>query len=66
MKVKIRAHTVKELYMRLNKSQRWFARQVHVTSGYMSQLMDGTRNPSPKVRARIMKLFPELFEIVEE
>ncbi|GAG74612.1 unnamed protein product, partial [marine sediment metagenome] len=41
-----------------------------VSSGYMSQLMDGSRNPSPKLRERIMKKLPEhkfddLFEIKE-
>ncbi len=42
-----------------NKSQNWCARRLGICSGYMSQLICGQRNPSPALRERIMKLFPE-------
>ena len=70
MKVYIRRKEVKKILIRRNKSQNWLAYKLEISSGYMSQLMDGTRNPSPKLRERIMKKLPEhkfddLFEIKE-
>ena len=40
-------------------SQNWLAMKIGVSSGYMSQLMDGSRHPSPDVRRRLLDLFPE-------
>lgn len=40
-------------------SQNWLAARAGVTSGYMSQLMDGSRCPSPKLRQQLMDIFPE-------
>ena len=70
MKIYIRNKEVKKILVRKNKSQNWFAHKLEISSGYMSQLMDGSRNPSPKLRERIMKKLPEqkfddLFEIKE-
>lgn len=70
MKVYIRRKEVKKILIRRNKSQNWLAYKLEISSGYMSQLMDGTRNPSPKLRERIMKnlseqKFDDLFEIKE-
>jgi len=64
----------KELNMYLtkkNKSQNWLAYHLKISSGYMSQLMNGARHPSPKMRERIMKALPELifddlFLVIEE
>lgn len=71
MKVFLRKKTIKRIIIRKNKSQNWFAKQIKISSGYMSQLMDGSRNPSPKVREKIMNNLPEntfddLFLIVED
>ena len=70
MKVYMRRKEVKKILIRKNKSQNWLARRLEISSGYMSQLMNGSRNPSPKLRERIMKKLPEhkfddLFEIRE-
>jgi len=70
MKVLLKSKEIKKILIRKNKSQNWFAHKLEVSSGYMSQLMDGSRNPSPKLRERIMKKlsehkFDDLFEIKE-
>jgi len=59
MKVKINKHVFQEQIARKNKSQNWAAQKLRISSGYMSQLMCGVRNPSPKLRERIMELLPE-------
>ena len=60
----------RKILTRENKSQNWFARKLGISSGYMSQIMTRSRNPSPKLRERIMKILPgykwdELFKIKE-
>jgi hypothetical protein len=40
-------------------SQNWLALKIGVSSGYMSQLMDGSRHPSPAVRQKFLDVFPE-------
>jgi len=59
MKVFLRSKEIKKMLIRKNKSQNWLAKRLEVSSGYMSQLMDGSRNPSPKLRERIMNNLPE-------
>ncbi|MFZ5801647.1 MAG: XRE family transcriptional regulator [Candidatus Omnitrophota bacterium] len=59
MKVLLKAKDIKKRLIRKNKSQNWLAYRLEVSSGYMSQLMDGSRSPSPKLRERIMNQFPE-------
>ena len=59
---------MKKILIRKNKSQNWFAQRIEVSSGYMSQLMNGSRSPSPKVRERILNYladynFDDLFII---
>ena len=39
---------------RQNISQNELAKRLGITSGYMSQLVCGTRYPSPKVRQKIL------------
>lgn len=70
MRVYLKRGSLEKILIRKNKSQNWFAHRIEVSSGYMSQLMDGSRCPSPKVRERIMNNFPEhgfddLFRIKE-
>lgn len=70
IKVYLRNKEIKKILIRKNKSQNWLAHRLEVSTGYMSQLMDGSRNPSPKLRERIMNHLPEhsfddLFEIKE-
>ena len=59
MKVALRRNGIEQQLAVRNKSQNWCAKKLGVCSGYMSQLMCGQRNPSPDLRERIMKLFPE-------
>jgi len=59
MKVALRANVISEILARKNKSQNWFAYRVETTSGYMSQMMTGKRNPSPKMREKILKFLKE-------
>jgi len=71
MKVLLKSKEIKKILIRKNKSQNWFAHKLEVSSGYMCQLMNRLRNPSPKLRERIMKELPEytwdeLFKIEEE
>jgi len=55
---------------RRNLSQNSLAREIGISSGFLSQLLSGARNPGPKTRTRIMAAFPtasfdELFEETE-
>jgi len=59
MKVNLRSKEIKKILIRKNKSQNWFAHRIEVSTGYMSQLMDGSRCPSPKVREKIMNNLPD-------
>ncbi len=45
---------------RSNLSQNEFARRCGVTSGYMSQLLSGKRNPGPLIRQRLLDALPGL------
>jgi transcriptional regulator with XRE-family HTH domain len=70
MKVLLKAEDIKKLLIRKNKSQNWLAHRLELTSGYMSQLLNCSRSPSPKLREKLMKQFPksgfdDLFVIVE-
>jgi len=71
MRVYLRNKEIEKILIRKNKSQNWFAHKLEVSSGYMSQLMDGSRNPSPRLRERIMNYlqdykFDDLFLILED
>jgi len=54
MIVAIRRSQIIKMLAKKNMSQNWFAYKVGVSSGYMSQLMLGSRNPSPKLREKIL------------
>ena len=52
----------------LNRSQNWLAREVGVSPGYMSMLVNGGRSPSGRIRRRMLKAlgvddFHELFRL---
>ena len=70
MVVAIRSEAIRKILARKNMSQNWFAKQLDVSSGYMSQLMTGVRNPSPDLRIKILERlkmdesgFDRIFEI---
>lgn len=65
-KAKLRAETVRRILARRNLPQKWLTSRLQTSSGYMSQLMNGARNPSPTMRNKIMNVlgvqdFDELF-----
>ena len=52
----------------LNRSQNWLAREIGVSPGYMSMLVNGGRSPSGRIRQRMLKAlgvddFHELFRL---
>lgn len=59
MKVLLKAKNIRKRLIRKNKSQNWLAYRMEISSGYMSQLMDGSRHPSGDLRQRLMDFFPE-------
>lgn len=70
VKVSLKSGALKEKLARRNMSQNCFALKLKVSSGYMSQLFSGTRNPSPKLRGKILNAleldennFDEVFKI---
>lgn len=69
VKVAIRADVVREHLLRRNISQNNLAMQAGVSQGYLSQLLQGQRNPGPSVRERLMtalkiRKFDDLFVVV--
>ena len=70
MKIGLKKVVLREKLARKNLSQNCFARKIGISSGDMSQLFAGTRNPSPKLREKMMKelkleegCFDEIFTI---
>ena len=68
MKVFLKSNEIKKILIRRNISQNYFAILAGTSSGYMSHLMTGKRNPSPKTRIKILKAlksknFDDIFEI---
>ena len=71
-RVTLNPHAVWERLNRLNVTQNRLATMVGITSGYLSQLMTGTRSPSAEVRKHLQEVleipsFDDLFilEVVE-
>lgn len=70
MKVDLKPKVLKEKLARRNISQNCFALKLEISSGYMSQLFSGVRNPSPRLRIKILDAleldennFDEIFKI---
>jgi transcriptional regulator with XRE-family HTH domain len=68
---RFRPSTFAKLLARKNFSQNDLARELGVSSGFLSQLVNGSRHAGPKTRRRIMAAIPrarfeELFEEVTE
>ena len=59
MKVKLRASTIRRMLARKNQSQNAMAGWFNLSSGYVSQLMTGSRSPSPELRKKFMEKFTE-------
>lgn len=70
MLVNLKNRELKEILARKNLSQNHFAIKLGVSSGYLSQLMSGIRNPSADLRKKILaelkmddSRFDEIFEL---
>ena len=68
MTVRVRAKALLGILARRNMSQNGLARITGLTSGHVSQLIQGKRNVSPKTRTRILHClgdvpFDEIFSI---
>ena len=70
IRVKLNQAAVLHAIARRNMSQNMLAIRAGISSGYISQIMCGTRNPSPAVRQKLQDLlqplsFDDIF-IIEE
>jgi len=70
IKVKMNQSAILLAIARRNMSQNMLAIRSGISSGYISQIMSGTRNPSPAVRQRLQEIlapltFDDIF-IIEE
>ena len=55
-RVRLKPEAVWELLNRLNLTQNELARRIGRSSGYLSQLINGERCPSPETRRRLMQV----------
>ena len=60
LKVRLNCDAVQLATVRRNMSQNMLAMRIGISSGYISQLMCGTRYASPKVRQKILDIFTPL------
>ena len=68
MQVRVKAEKIRKILAERNISQNRLAIYLGTTSGYLSQMVTGKRNPSPNMRERILKVlrgyqFNDIFEI---
>jgi len=70
IRVKLNQAVVLRAIARRNMSQNMLAIRAGTSSGYISQIMRGTRNPSPRMREKLQSVlapltFDDIF-IIEE
>ena len=70
-RVKLKPEPVWEEITRRNMSQNELARLLDISSGYLSQLLNGRKSPSPEVRRRLQAAldvghFDDLFMVEHE
>ena len=53
--VRLNAAALWERLALLNRSQNWLAREIEVSPGYLSMLVNGGRAPSGRIRRRMLK-----------
>lgn len=68
MKVKLKSDVISQIIAKKNISQNGVAKYIGTSNGYFSQMMTGKRNPSPKMREKILKYlndykFDDLFKL---
>jgi transcriptional regulator with XRE-family HTH domain len=59
LKVRIKGEDIKFILTKKNLSQTWLAKRLGITSGFMSQLLNEKKSPSPKTRKKFMDYFKE-------
>ena len=59
VRVMLRTNVIRERLIRKCKTQSWLAERLSVSTGYISQLLDGTRNPSSIIRQRFLDTFQD-------
>ena len=70
LRVRVKTRAVWEMLLRRNMTQNDLAKQAKLSSGHLSQLINGERFPSPAVRRKLMEAldqvdFDDIFEIEE-
>ena len=71
MKVKLKSDVIGLIIAKRKISQNGLAKYIGASNGYFSQMMNGKRNPSAKMREKILKVlrvlersgFDDIFEI---
>lgn len=71
VRVRLNCRAVWEHMARQNMSQNELARRIGISSGHLSQLVNGQRNASPSLRKCLLKILPgasfdEIFIIESE
>ncbi len=71
IRVKLNQAVVLRAIARRNMSQNMLAIRAGTSSGYISQIMCGTRNPSPRMREKLQSVlapltFDDIFIIEED
>ena len=69
--VKLKTNTLWERLALLDRSQNWLARELGISKGYLSGLVNEGRAPSGRIRRRMKKAlkvedFHDLFELRHE
>jgi transcriptional regulator with XRE-family HTH domain len=68
LKARVKEMVLWDFMAKNNLSQKELARKLDVSAGYISQILCGTRHPSPQLRRRMLELlhpltFDDLFSI---
>lgn len=69
LRAKVKGSLIRRVLFQKNLSQNWLAKKLGISSGYMAQLLNGERCPSPEMRQRLQNYFTghsfdELFKTV--
>ncbi|MCH9037497.1 MAG: helix-turn-helix transcriptional regulator [Chloroflexi bacterium] len=70
LRAKVKAQALWKIILRRNMTQNQLAKKAGITSGHLSQLINGDRLPSPAVRRKLLEAldpleFDDIFEIQE-
>ena len=70
VKVKLKSGVIENILAHKNLSQNGLAGKLGISSGYISQLLNGKRLPSPEMREKFLTYFndlgfDDLFEILK-